>query len=71
MRGRTARNVYSTCRSMFRDAAVADLIPSSPWILSKHHLGTIRDKGPEWRATAVYSRAEAEALISDLRLPPR
>lgn len=54
---------------MFRDAAVADFIAATPCILSKHHLGTIRDKDPEWRATAVYSRGEVEALISDHRLP--
>jgi integrase len=66
---RTVRNVYSTCRSLFRDAALADLISSSPCILGKYQLGTIRDKDPEWRASAVYSRTEVEALISDDRLP--
>lgn len=65
---RTVRNVYSTCRSMFRDAAIADLIPSSPCILTKHHIGKIRDRDPEWRQCAVYTRDEVEALISDERV---
>ncbi len=66
---RTVRNVYSTCRSLFRDAALEDLVAASPCILTKHQIGTVRDKRPEWRRDAVFSRAEYEALIADPRIP--
>ncbi len=66
---RTVRNVYSTCRSLFRDAALEDLVPASPCILTKHQIGTVRDKRSGWRAAAVFSRTEYEALISDPRVP--
>jgi integrase len=66
---RTVRNVYSTCRSMFRDAALADLIAAPPAILGKRQIGAVRDRDPEWRATAVFTRAEVERLISDERIP--
>lgn len=68
---RTLRNVYYLVRAMFRDAEIAELIPlgQNPCILTKRQLGKLRDKKPGWRHTAVFTRSELEALISDERLP--
>lgn len=66
---RTVRNVYSVAKALFREAAIADLIDSTPCILTSQHLGQIVDKDPEWRESAVYSRAELEQLITDPRIP--
>jgi integrase len=62
-------NVYSNLKALFRDAQLDDLIDSSPCILTKHQLGPNEDKNSEWRATAIYSRDEADLLISDARIP--
>jgi len=67
---RSVRNVYSTIRSLFRDAAFADLVQATPCILTRQHIGRIRDRDPEWRLAAVFARAEVETLISDERVPP-
>ena len=62
-------NVYSVMKALFRDAHLADLIDSSPCVLTKYQLGENEDKNPEWRATAIYSRDELEMLIADPRIP--
>lgn len=61
---RTIRNVYSVVQGLFRDAVIADLVPSSPCVLRRPHLPTIEDRDAEWRAGAVFSRAELEQLIA-------
>lgn len=66
---RTVRNVYSVLAAALRDAAIDGLIDQSPCILTEAQLGTIVDKDPEWRAGAVFTRGEAEQLISDPRIP--
>lgn len=67
---KTIYHVYSNVKALFRDAQLDDLIDgSSPCILTKHQLGPKEDKDPEWRATAIYTRDEAEMLISDDRIP--
>lgn len=66
---RTVRNVYSVASALFRDAAIAGHIASSPCILTHQQLGKIRDKDPEWRAGALFTRDEAERMISDDRIP--
>ncbi len=63
-------NVYSVLKAMFRDAQLADLIDTSPCVLTKYQLGENEDADPEWRATAIYSRAELTTMISDPRIPP-
>lgn len=65
---RTIRNVYSVVRALFRDAVLADLIEQTPAILGKYQLGTVEDADPEWRATAIFTRAEVEMLIADPRI---
>lgn len=62
-------NAYSTLSAFFRDATLEDLIGTSPCVLTKHQLGPKKDSDPEWRASAQFTRAELEALISDERVP--
>lgn len=41
----------------------------TPCILTEHQLGPKTERNPEWRKTAVFTRAELEALVSDERVP--
>ena len=66
---RTLRNVYNVLRAALRDAAIAGTIDVNPCTLTAAQLGQVRDRDPEWRAGAVFTRAEAEVLISDPRIP--
>lgn len=68
---RTVRNVYSVVKAMFRDAVVADLLrrEQDPCVLNHNELGRPRDAKTGWRASAVFSREELTALISDPRIP--
>lgn len=66
---RTVRNVYSTVKSMFRDAVINDLVAASPCILGRPHLGAICDQDPAWRDKARFTRGELELLLSDPKLP--
>jgi integrase len=68
---RTVRNVYSTCKALFRDAEIDGLIDrgTSPCILTVHQLGSVKDAVAGWRATAVFNKDELEELISDPRVP--
>jgi len=68
---RTVYNVYSITKALFRDAAIADLLPvaANPCILTSRQLGKIRDKKLGWRDTAVYTRAELASLLWDPRIP--
>jgi len=65
---RTVRNVHSVVRALFRDAVLADVIERTPAILGKYQLGTVEDADPEWRASAIYTRAEVEMLIAAPRV---
>lgn len=62
-------NAYATVSAFFRDAALEDLVATSPCVLTQHQLGPKMDKDLEWRPTAKFSRAELEQLISDQRVP--
>lgn len=66
---RTTRNVYSVIAAAMRDAAIDGRIAVSPCTLTDQQLGAVVDKDPEWRQGAVFDRHEAEALISDPRIP--
>jgi integrase len=66
---KTIRNIYSAVMALFRDAQLADLIETSPCILTKYQLGENVDKDLAWRPTAIYTRAELEMLIADERIP--
>jgi integrase len=68
---RTVLHVYNTIRLLFVDAVTDGLVASSPCTLRQRRgeLPAKKDRDPRWRANAVYSRDEAELLISDERIP--
>jgi integrase len=66
---RTIYNIYSVISALFRDAKLADLIEQTPCCLTERQLGPKRDKDPEWRAGAVFSRDEASTIISSSKIP--
>jgi integrase len=65
---RTIRNIYRMLHTMFVDAKVEGLIVSNPCELPRDALPEKRDKDATWRATAVFTAAEVESLISDQRI---
>jgi len=69
MSGKSVWNAYSSLSAFFRDAALADHISASPCILTKRQLGSKEPKDPEFRASAIFTRAELEQIISDERIP--
>ncbi|HEY5923137.1 MAG TPA: hypothetical protein VIV11_15765 [Kofleriaceae bacterium] len=66
---RTVYNVYSVIAALFRDAAIEGLIDQTPCILTKTQLGPLVDSDPEWRDGSLFTRDEAEIMISDDRVP--
>lgn len=68
---RTIRSAYEAIRVMFADALDDEEIVATPCTLSvrKRELPTKRDADPRWRSQSVYTRDEAETLISDERIP--
>ena len=66
---RTTRNIYSVLAAVFRDARMAGKINQTPCILGDEQLGPVIDKDPEWRAGALFTRKEVEAMIGDARIP--
>jgi hypothetical protein len=61
---RSLYNVYSVISAMFRDAELAGLIDRAPAKLTAYQLGPLVDSDPEWRDGSVFTREEAEVLIS-------
>lgn len=66
---RTVYNIYAVISALFRDAKLRDLIEQTPCCLTERQLGPKRDKDPEWRAGAVFTRDEAETIISTSKIP--
>jgi len=66
---RTVRNAYAVFQRMCRDAVIDETIMATPCVLPTGALPEKRDKDPSWRARAIFTRAEVEALISDERVP--
>lgn len=66
---RTVRNIYTVLSAAMRDAAFKGYIATSPCILTEAQLGPIKDKDPEWREGALYTRGEAETMISHPQIP--
>ena len=66
---RSVHHVYWTAHGLFRDAIVDELITTNPCVLTKKQLGKKTDKNPEWRANAIFTRDEVEALISSTLVP--
>lgn len=66
---RTIRNIYAVTATMFKDAVIDEVIDHSPCLLRRGDLPTIADADPEWRETAIFTKAEVEQLIGDDRIP--
>jgi integrase len=66
---KTIRNVYGTCVSLFRDAAIEGQIEQTPAILTSEHLPADADTEDDWRDDAIFTAGEIETLISDVRIP--
>lgn len=66
---RTVRNIYSVLAAVLRDARIAGILQQTPCVLTEAQLGPVVDSDPEWRATALYSRDEVQAMISDAKIP--
>jgi integrase len=66
---RTVYNIYASVCAVFRDAKIAGHITQSPCDLTERQLGPKRDKDPEWRQEAVFTRDEASTIISTLAIP--
>lgn len=68
---RTVLHIYGALRVLYADAIIDEIVDHTPCTLKvrKGELPKKRDKDPRWRALNVYTRDEAEALISDERIP--
>lgn len=68
---RTVRHIYDVLRTMMLDAVADEIIAATPCTLRerKGELPKKRDADPRWRAGAVYTRDELEALIGHAEIP--
>jgi integrase len=66
---RTVRSIYGVVHRLFEDAVADELIDYSPCHLRRHELPAVIDRDPAWRATAIFTKAEIELLLSDSRIP--
>ncbi len=66
---RTIRNIVWAMSKLFADAMLKGLLEKTPCVLVKGDRPKIRDKDRRWRQTAVFTRAEAEQLVTDPRVP--
>lgn len=66
---RTIRQVSGILHTMFKSAVIEELIPTNPIVFERGVLPKKIDADPSWRHEAIYTRAEAEQLISDERIP--
>lgn len=69
MAPRTVRHVYGTLHTMLHDGVVDELISANPCVLRRGELPKKIDQDPTWRDGAVFTRDEAEQLISGSRVP--
>jgi len=66
---RTVRHCFTLLRTMMNDAMADELVDRNPCVLKKGDLPKKRDNDPLWRAKAIFTRTEAEILISDPKIP--
>lgn len=65
---RTVRNIAVLVGTMFKEAVIDEVISATPYMLKRGDLPAIVDADPEWRANAIFTRAELETIISDERI---
>lgn len=61
---RTVMNVYGALHRLFADAVAHEVALNNPCVMQRHELPGRVDADDEWRQTAVFTRAEVEALIT-------
>lgn len=66
---RSILRVFALLSVLFKAAVADELIASTPYVLPRGTLPPNVDRDPAWRPGAVFSVTEANALISDSRLP--
>jgi len=66
---RTIRSIYYLSHGLFQKAIREGLMATNPCCLEKDEIPGKVDHNREWRQGAVFSHAEAVALICDERLP--
>ncbi len=66
---RTIRHIYFQTHGMFQKAVRKGHLVVNPCNLEEDDLPAKVDRNPEWRSTAIYSRAEVEQIIIDERIP--
>lgn len=66
---RTVINTYGLVRRLFADAVIEFDLPATPCVLKRKDLPKKRDKSPTWRAGAVFTREEAELLLTAPVIP--
>lgn len=66
---RTVINTYGLVRRLFADAVVEFDLAFTPCVLKRKDLPKKRDKDPKWRASAVFTRDEAEMLLTAPVIP--
>jgi hypothetical protein len=65
---RSIRQVSGLLHTMFKSAAIEEVIAANPVQYERGTLPKKVDKDPTWRHEAIYTREEIEALISDERI---
>lgn len=66
---RTVLATYGGLQRLFASAIAAELLDANPCVLTGAELPARADKDRAWRATAVFTRAEAQLLLGHHRLP--
>ena len=65
---RTIRQVTGLLHTMFKSAAIEEVIAANPVQFERGTLPKKADKDPTWRHEAIYTRDEIETLIADERV---
>lgn len=65
---RSVANIWGTLHKLFEDAVVDELLSGNPLVLPDSERPRRIDADKAWRAKAIFTRGEAEQLISDEHL---
>lgn len=65
---RSVANIWGTVHKIFADAVIEELLSGNPMVLPDTERPRRVDADPTWRSKAVYTRAEAEALVTGVDL---
>lgn len=66
---KTIREIAGVLHNCLKSAVIYELIPTNPAIYERGVLPAKLDADPTWRATAIYTRAEIETLLSSEQVP--